>query len=407
VHDDGAFDPHSPRFRHDPHEVLAELRAHCPVAHVDTPAPFVALVREADVAAALKDTSTWSSAAGPGLAHEDERSVNILVNSDPPVHSLERKVLASAFRPRVVARLEPVIRTTMTGLLDRFAPRGRGDLMTEVVNPLPLIVVSEMVGVTDVDHDDLRRWVKTLSASVGYPRGAMPTEIVTASREMTAWCLDQVARRRSDPGFHQQAEDLLQTLLTCELDGRPLSDAEIVSFMQFILVAGTGTTSLLIGNLVHRLIDHPDQMALVRADPGLIDAAVEESLRYDAPALGLFRTPTRDVTLHGVNIPAGHKTLVMFGSANRDPEAWEEPDRFDVTRDLSTLRRHLAFGFGIHYCLGAPLARLEGRIALEEILARLPDMALDGEPTRVPSMALTGFDTLPIRWRPPGSQGER
>ena len=155
---------------------------------------------------------------------------------------------------------------------------------------------------------------------------------------------------------------------------------------------------MLFRSVVNRLLQFPDQLALVRNDRSLIPNAIEESLRFDAPVHGLFRTNNCPVQLHGVDIPTDSKVYMMFGSANRDPDAWDDPDRFDVTRDLKTLKRHAAFGIGIHYCLGAPLARLEGALALEAVLDRLPDLRLDGDPIGVKASVLLGFEVLPIRW---------
>ena len=177
-----------------------------------------------------------------------------------------------------------------------------------------------------------------------------------------------------------------------------MTHEQVVGFCQFLLVAGSATTTLLIGNVVKRLLELPDQLALVQADRSLIANAIEESLRFDAPVHGLFRSNNCPVTLHDVELPIDSKVYMMFGSANRDPAAWSDPDRFDVTRDLKTLKRHAAFGIGIHYCLGAPLARLEGAIALEAVLDRLANLRIDGSPVGVKASVLNGFEILPIRW---------
>ena len=166
------------------------------------------------------------------------------------------------------------------------------------------------------------------------------------------------------------------------------------------MVAGSATTTLLISNLVYRLLTNPDQMALLIKDPSLVEAAVEESLRLDSPVHGLFRTNDEAICLHGVDIPPDSKVLALFGSANLDPDVWADPDRFDITRDLGQLRRHFAFGVGIHFCLGAPLARMEGQLALQAILRSLPGLRLAGEPTLVPAAVLKGFQELPVAWDP-------
>jgi cytochrome P450 len=173
----------------------------------------------------------------------------------------------------------------------------------------------------------------------------------------------------------------------------------VVGFCQFLLVAGSATTTLLIGNLVNRLMEHRDQLEWVRADRTLVPAVVEESLRFDSPVHGLFRTNNRRVTVRDVTIPTDSKVYMMFGSANLDPVAWDEPDRFDIRRDLTDLRkRHTAFGVGIHYCLGAPLARIEARVVLEAVLDQMPRIRPDGPPTQVRANVLHGFEALPVRW---------
>jgi cytochrome P450 len=229
-------------------------------------------------------------------------------------------------------------------------------------------------------------------------RAANPT-VIAAYRDFGRYFGPHVQRRADAiAGGHTVPDDLLTRLLTVERNGSRLTHAQVMGFCQFLLVAGSATTTLLIANLVHRLMEHPDQLALVQADRSLVANAVEESLRYDSPVHGLFRTNTRDLTLHGVEIPRDSKTYLMFGSVNRDPELWDDPDRFDITRDLRRLRQHAAFGVGIHVCLGAPLSRIEAAVALERVLDRLPRLRPSGAPTRVRAAVLNGFESLPVRW---------
>ncbi len=217
-----------------------------------------------------------------------------------------------------------------------------------------------------------------------------------------AYFLQNIGHRRTMIADGDELpDDTLTALITADLDGRVLTDAEILGFMMFLFIAGSQTTTLLIGNLVFRLLQHPDQMELIRNDRTLIPTAVEESLRYDAPVHGLFRTNTEDTELHGVTIPANTKVMCSFFSANMDPLAWDDPERFDVTRDLDTVKKHYAFGKGIHYCMGAPLSRIEAAVALELILDRLPNLRLTGEPTEISAHVLHGVDTLPVAWDAP------
>jgi cytochrome P450 len=187
-------------------------------------------------------------------------------------------------------------------------------------------------------------------------------------------------------------------LIVTEIDGRRLNDEVMLGFMSFLLIGGSGTTTMLIGNVVHHLITHRELWEQVRADRSLVEIAVEESLRYDAPVHGLFRTPRTDVELHGVTIPQDTKTMVLYASANRDPAVWEHPDEFRLDRDRKTLARHLAFGYGTHICLGAHLSRMETRIALNALLDRLPDLRLDGDPVETEPAVLKGYDHLPVAW---------
>lgn len=391
----------SEEFQRDPVATFAALRERCPVHHTTTPSPHFTLSREADVVRALRDDATWSSKFGPGLAYGEPGS-GVLVSSDPPVHTAERLAIARAFKPSVLEGMEPDIRRLVGELVDRMRPRGRGDLIADVAMPLPLVVMCWVLGLPPEHIDRFRSWVLPMAEGVALAggRGAHP-HVAQAYREFYAYFGEHIARRAHTLATGDDAPaDLLTRLMTVERDGRRLTEAQVLGFCQFLLVAGSATTTLLIGNLVHRLLQHPDQWAMVRRDRSLIASAVEESLRFDSPVHGLFRTATCPMTMHGVHIDVDDKVLMLFGSANRDPEAWTDPDRFDITRDLTDLRqRHTAFGVGIHYCLGAPLSRLEAAVALDVVLDRLPNLELDGEPTLVTPAVLNGFSTLPVRWQ--------
>jgi cytochrome P450 len=259
-----------------------------------------------------------------------------------------------------------------------------------------------MLGTPTADISLFRSWVMPMAEGVTLAggRSASP-RVLDAYKQYYAYFGSHVqARIDLSASGATPPDDLLSRLLTVERNGVALTRKEVVDFCQFLLVAGSATTTLLIGNVVHRLLRHPDQLALVRADRSLIGPAIEESLRIDSPVHGLFRTPTCPVTLHGVEIPTDAKVLMLFGSANLDPATWTDPDRFDVTRNPATLKRHTAFGVGVHYCLGAPLARMEATIAVEAVLDRLPGLRADGDPTTVSAQVLKGFDTLPVAWDP-------
>jgi cytochrome P450 len=390
----------SPEFRDAPIDTFELMRQRCPVHHTDEPAPHFSLSRHSDVVAALRDDARWSSKFGPGLAYGEPGS-GVLVSSDPPVHTAERLAIARAFKPSVLEGMEPDVRRLVEDLVGEMTPKGRGDLIADLAMPLPLVVMCWMLGLPPEHIDRFRSWVLPMAEGVALAggRGAHP-HVTDAYRAFYAYFGEHIAARSAAVRDGDDVpSDLLTRLLTVERDGQRLSEAQVLGFCQFLLVAGSATTTLLIGNLIHRLLEHPEQWAMLQADRSLVPNAVEESLRFDSPVHGLFRTATGPVTLHDVDIPADAKVLMLFGSANRDPEAWPDADRFDITRDLTDLRqRHTAFGVGIHYCLGAPLSRLEAAVTLNVVLDRLPTMRPDGDPTPVRPAVLHGFDSLPVRW---------
>lgn len=390
----------SQAFQDDPAATFAALRDRCPVHHTTTPASHYSLSREADVIATLRDDATWSSKYGPGLSC-GEIGAGVLVSSDPPMHTTERLAISRAFKPSVLEAMEPDMRVLVQNIVSGFVDRGEGDIVRDLAMPLPLTVMCWLLGMPAEDIGMFRSWVLPMAEAVALEGGRVANaEVVDAYRQYYGYFGPHIERRaQAIADGAPVPEDLLTRLLTVERDGQRLTHNQVVGFCQFLLVAGSATTTLLIGNVVKRLMELPEQMALVRADRGLIPNAVEESLRFDAPVHGLFRTNNCPVTLYGMDIPTDSKMYMMFGSANRDPRSWDEPDRFDVTRDLKDLRkRHAAFGVGIHYCLGAPLSRIEGALALEAVLDRLPHIRPNGTASKVKASVLNGYETLPVRW---------
>jgi len=226
----------------------------------------------------------------------------------------------------------------------------------------------------------------------------------TRGPQEVQYFLQQITERRAmHAAGEEMPQDTLTALITAELNGRTLRDDEIVGFMGFLFIAGSATTTQLIGNMIYRLLQHPDQMELVKNNPDLYETCVEESLRFDAPVNGLFRTAVQDQEFLGVEVPKDTKVLCMFGSANLDPEMWEDPEKFDVTRDYEDLKLHYAFGQGIHYCMGAPLARVEAKVALKLVLERMPNLRLTGEPTEISAPVMHGVETLPVAWDAPAA----
>jgi cytochrome P450 len=392
------FDP----FGSTPDEIndqLADLRRECPVHHMDSP-EFFTLTRHADIVAALNDSDTWSSAQGPGLHRQDpSKEGGVLVSSDPPLHTFERRSMVRLFKPSNIALMEDDIRELCLKLFEEVAPRGGCDLMADLAIPLPLVVVCRMLGLPEDGWREFRPWVMEAAAGVLDKAGAGKSRI-DANAKMFAYFEKYLTARRAQVADGTAPDDLLTGLVNVETKGQKLDDNQIVSFVRFLLVAGSATTTLLIGNVVNRLLQDPAALTAVRSDPALVDVAIEESLRIDAPVLGLFRTNTCPVTMHDVEIPENSKVMISFASANLDDQNWDHPEEFDLGRDPRQLRRHLAFGFGTHFCLGAPLARLEAKCMLETLLPGLPDLRADGDPTTTSIPVLRGFERFPIAWTP-------
>lgn len=369
-------------------------RGVCPVTD---PAPCHAVIRSDDVRSILRDDETWQSRHGSGLAYA--RPNGVLVATDPPLHTEQRALAAPMFRPAAIAALEGRIRALADGLVTEVAERGRGDVINDIAVPLSMTVGCWTLGVATDRIPDFWSWVLALAEGLSYRNGALDRRVVHGYRAFYEYFGAHLTQRRADLDAGRPVpEDLLARLMTAERDGHRLGRSELLGFCQFMLVAGSSTTTLLIGNLVHRLVEHPTQLAMLREDRSLLPAAIEESLRFDAPLRGLFRTSQADQRIGDVDIPANGKVLALLSTANRDPKCWHEPDNFDITRDVASLRRHSSFGFGIHYCIGAPLARLLASAALTAVLDHLPGLRIDGEPRRVRAELLNGFEQLPVAW---------
>ena len=311
-----------------------------------------------------------------------------MLNMDPPDHTRLRKLVVKAFTPRRVESLRPRVEAITAELLDAMARESEVDLLDAFAFPLPIRVICELLGVDESRRDDFRAWTNAiLDASEDRAQAA---EAIGA---MTEYLLELIEAKRQRP-----ADDLLTALIQVSADEDRLSVHELVSMVFLLLVAGHETTVNLIGNGVLALLRHPDQWAALRANPDLVDGAVEEILRYDGPVMhGTFRHTTAPVRLGGVEIPEGELVWVGLSSANRDPRQFPDPDRFDIGRDA---HGHVAFGHGIHFCLGASLARLEGQVAVRRLVERFPGMALAVPPEQLrwrPSTLVHGLEELPVR----------
>ncbi|WP_437812792.1 cytochrome P450 [Sorangium sp. So ce1078] len=384
----------SDEMRRNPYPLYDQLRSGSPVLHYPPSDTWMIFDYEG-VKRALHDHEAFSSVVSP----PGNRTSEWLIFSDPPRHTKLRAILQRAFTPRAVAALEPRVRQLSRELLDRKIERGEMDLAEDYTVPLPLLVIAEMLGAPSEDQPRFKRWsdvILDLSTTVsGSDEAARAiAEFTAATGEMQAYLRGLIAERRAAP-----RDDLLTRLVDAEVDGERLNEDEILGFFQLLLVAGHETTTNLISNAILCFLENRAELARVRAEPDLLPSAIEEVLRYRSPVQAMFRVTRRDVPMHGQVIPAGKPVLAMIGSANRDPEQFRDAGRFDIARDPNP---HIAFGHGIHFCLGAPLSRLEARIALSDLVARLADLELASDAPWEPRRAIhvLGPTRLPIRFAP-------
>jgi cytochrome P450 PksS len=398
------YDLLSPSTVRNPHPALAYLRAEAPIIRL----PFAEqggqpwlLTRYADAVWLHKDERiTKDYLKRPGVDPTDQNdpmamgavSINRhVLTVDPPDHTRLRGLVHKAFTPRMIRELDGRIREITTGLLDAALPKGHLDLIADFATPLPVTVIAEMLGVPKADQGNFRRWTNTIvTESIRNPRSEGAAVAVLEFVMYFNWLFDQ---RRESP-----QEDLISGLLAVEEAGDKLAQQELISMVFLLLVAGYETTVNLIGNGTLALLEHPAALAQLRANPALMPTAIEEMLRFNGPiGLSTVRWALEDIDLHGQRICAGDMLAASYLSANRDPALFENPDGFDITRDPNP---HIAFGFGIHYCLGAPLARLEGAIAIGSLLERAPRLALAADVDSItwhPLMTLHGMQALPVQ----------
>jgi cytochrome P450 len=376
----------------DPYPELAALRAQDPVHRYEGEAGELWMItRHADVQAISKDPATFRSGEGVLLTDltRTALSTGSIIYLDPPVHSHHRKLVSPSLSVRRVAELKDRVRAIARDLLDAVDPTQVVDAVERLAVPLPILVIAELVGVPEEDTARFRHWSDAAIAAASDLTG----EVITLVTELYGYIRDLVRDRQAEP-----AGDLVSVLAHGRVDGEALSDDDINGFVLTLLVAGNETTRTLISNGLHALATYPDQRRRLVDDPALIGCAVEELLRWEAPIMSFCRTTTRPVDLGGKALAAGDYVLLCYQSANRD-EATFGPTagRLDVGRDPNP---HLSFGYAEHYCLGAGLARLEGRVLLEEILARWPDYEPAGEIERLPSRLARGVAHLPVLLEP-------
>jgi cytochrome P450 len=384
----------SDEMRRNPFPMYDQMRTQSPVLHVP-PLDLWMIFDYDGVKRALNDHEAFSSSMFTAKRANPEWFIFF----DAPRHTKLRALIMRAFTPRVVANLEPRIRGLSRELLDQRIEHGEMDLALDYSVPLPLMVIAEMLGVPVADRSQFTRWSDVmLSLSYVVPGGEHATkasqDFFALKAEMRAYLAGLLDERRMVP-----KDDLLTKLVEAEVDGQRMTDDEILGFFQLLLIAGSETTTNLLNNAILCLLEHPDQFARLQATPDLMPSAIEEVLRYRSPVQWMFRATRHDVEVRGQRIPAGKLVLPIIGSGNRDPQQFRDAARFDITRDPNP---HIAFGHGIHFCLGAPLSRLEARIALPDLLQRLRGLELASREPWEPRKALHvhGPSHLPIRFEP-------
>jgi cytochrome P450 len=394
---DLAFNPFDEATRRDPYALYARARREAPFWQ-HTGLPVVSAFRHADVQSILRDAELWSNDFRPVRTLESlqEEVAPSMLGLDAPEHTRLRALVSQAFTPRMVRRLEPRLETVAHELMDAALREKEIDFVDALAHPLPVIAIAEIIGVPAADRPRFRVWSDAAVASLGSAFFVPPSEEMIAKQrallaEMGAYFEPLAEARRAEP-----REDLLTGLVQAELEGSRLSHDEMIGMLVLLLVAGNETTTNLIGNAALELLAHPGELERLRAEPALLPSAIEEVLRFASPVQMDPRRARRATTLGGLEIAENQMVISWIGSANRDEDVFPRAERFDIGREDN---RHLSFGFGPHYCLGANLARLEAQVALRAFLARTRSFSrLDDAPLPMhPSIVFRGVRSLPLR----------
>ncbi|MCX5559368.1 cytochrome P450 [Streptomyces sp. NBC_00038] len=396
-----AFDPWDPAFLADPYPAYEELRARGRV-HYFEPTKQWLVPHHADVSALLRDrrlgrtyqhrfTHEDFGRTAPSPEHEPFHVLNDhgMLDLEPPDHTRIRRLVSKAFTPRTVEQLKPYVDQLAGELVGRLVAAGGGDLLTDVAEPLPVSVIAEMLGIPESDRAPLRPWSADICGMYEMnPSQETAAKAVRASEEFTAYLLGLIEARRKEPG-----EDLISGLIAAYDDGERLTEQEMISTCVLLLNAGHEATVNATVNGWWALFRNPGQLAALRADHSLVPTAVEELMRYDTPLQLFERWVLDDIEIDGTTIPRGSEIAMLFGSANHDPAVFTAPEELDLSRPDNP---HISFSAGIHYCIGAPLARLELTASLRALLSQAPTLTLAAEPVRKPAFVIRGLEGLRV-----------
>ena len=393
------FNPWDPEFRANPYPFYAPL--------LGGPPPVIEMIRKvalvarfADVNAALRDSDTFSADRSKIMMAQMEqvrdqgpfKGAPTILTSDPPVHTRLRRLVSRDFTARRIREMEPRIRQITDNLLDSVQRKGELEVMADLANPLPVMVIAEMLGVPPDRYETFKRESDVIVSSDNTAPGMpLPPVFHEAVDSLRGYFADEIGRRRREPG-----SDLISALVAAHDEAESLNAQELLAFVVLLLLAGNETTTNLIGNGMLAMGRNPDQIELLHRSPELIERCVEESLRYDSPVQATFRGALKRTNLGGTEIEPGTACFIIVAAANHDPAQFPDPDRFDIAREP---RDHLAFGAGIHFCIGAQLARLEGKIAIGELIRRFPRVRLKDPAAKLGykgSFFLRGLASLPM-----------
>ncbi|MFI2761183.1 cytochrome P450 [Streptomyces echinatus] len=401
---DLAFDPWDPEFLADPYPAYAGLRARGRVVRYE-PTDQWLVPHHADVSALLRDrrlgrtyqhrfTHEEFGRTAPSPAHEPFHTLNDhgMLDLEPPDHTRIRRLVSKAFTPRTVERLKPYVHGLANELVGKLVEAGGGDLLTDVAEPLPVAVIAEMLGIPEADRGPLRPWSAAICGMYELnPSEDTAARAVRASVEFSDYLRELIAERRKEPG-----EDLISGLIAAHDEGDRLTEQEMISTAVLLLNAGHEATVNATVNGWYALFRNPGQLAALRADHSLVPSAIEELMRYDTPLQLFERWVLDDIEIDGTTIPRGAEIAMLFGSANHDPAVFRDPGRLDLTREDNP---HLSFSAGIHYCIGAPLARIELAASMTALLERAPTLTPAADPRRKPNFVIRGLEGLPVELR--------